>query len=135
MAGDARDLNSTYCDAEVLTYSLDSQSGKLSLSNNRVLLNCCGKHSVDVRKEGSRYIITETDDSVDGARCGCMCVFDFAVDLDKISGQRIEIAIERNVTDDGNGVQRIYSGTLDLNTPSGNVVLDATDVGPWCEKH
>jgi len=122
-----------YCDAEVLLWSYDSESGTLSLADNRVFLNCCGDHSMVVADDDGIYEITETDaPEFADARCGCMCVFDFTVEVYEVFDQAFDFRLVRNVTDSESGLETIYEGSLDLAEGSGSIILDETDIEPWC---
>jgi hypothetical protein len=126
-----------YCDAEVLDWSYDAASGKLSLSDRRVLLNCCGDHSVTVAQDkNGAFVITEVDAPEQLGRCQCMCVYDFEVSFDPgvaPAGGPLSIVLVRDVTDDNAPAVTVFSGQLDLSAGSGSEVLDTTDVGMWCE--
>ncbi len=131
----SKDYAASYCDAEVLKWSFDAKTGELALKDNRVLLNCCGDHSVKVTKQGAGYLITETDaPEQGGGRCLCMCVFDFAVVNTSLKAGLIPITLVRNVTDDTTGPKTVFTGTLDLSKGVGAEVLSKKDVSPWCTK-
>ncbi len=124
-----------YCAAEVLDWTYDAKAGKLTLTDNRALLNCCGDHSVKVTKQGAGYVITETDaPEQGGGRCLCMCVFDFAVTIKSLKAGLIPITLVRDVTDDTTGPKTVFTGTLDLSKAAGAKVLSKKDVSPWCTK-
>src|SRR5262245_32523726 len=59
---------STYCEAERLLWAYDSGTGSLGLTNARIMLNCCGEHSIEVTEDGGTYVISERDapEKVDG---------------------------------------------------------------------
>ena len=126
-----------YCDANVLDWSYDKGTGKLKLVDKRVLLNCCGDHSVTVKQESGTFVITEIDAPEQGnMRCRCMCVFDFEVTFDAgvaPAGGMLPIKLVRDVTDDTDPAKTVFSGKLDLSQGSGTEVLDSSDVGAWCE--
>jgi hypothetical protein len=125
----------TYCDAEVLWWSYASETQTLALADNRMMLNCCGDHSIDVALENGTYVVTETDApqaSAGGARCGCMCVFDFTTEVEPVPAGTIQLRVVRNVTDSEVGPETIWEGALDLTAGSGNVTLDASGVDMWC---
>jgi hypothetical protein len=127
------DPSSSYCDAEVLDWSYDAALGKLALSNNRVLLNCCGNHSIEATDEEGVLVIREIDaPEFDDARCGCMCVFDFAIELEQVAMGTIQLRLMRDVTDDDQAEQEVLVGEIDLAKGSGSVVVDSTDVEFWC---
>lgn len=128
-----------YCDAEVLRWRYDSSFEKLVLTNTRVPLNCCGEHSMTVHQEGETYVVTERDAPeqigllpVEGARCGCMCVFDYEVTVRGVPEGTIEVKLVRDVTDDEGGPETVWQGTIDLGQGQGGIVVDESDAEPWC---
>ncbi len=66
------------------------------------------------------------------ARCLCMCVFDFTVEVEQIPPAVIQVRVERDVTDSEDGPQVVYEGTLDMRDGSGSIEIDPTDEEPWC---
>ncbi len=126
----------TYCDAERLLWAYDAETGSLGLTDARMLLNCCGEHSIEVTLDEGTYVIAERDApqivNGMGARCGCMCVFDFGVSVEGIPSGVLPIRVTLDVTDSAEGVKVVYEGSLDLAAGSGAVTLDATTVEPWC---
>ncbi len=123
----------TYCDAEVLDWSYDKAGGKLSIANNRVLLNCCGDHSISAKEVGGVLVVTEVDAPVQAnSRCGCMCVFDYALDLESVAPGTIQLRLDRHVMP---GTPRTaWKGKIDLSKGSGSVAVDKTPAGMWCQK-
>lgn len=128
-----------YCDAELLRWSYDSSSKTLSLLNQRVFLNCCGEHNMTVTFDPDRnvYTVTETDAPVmfdgSGARCGCMCVFDWVTDATGVEPGNISVELVRHVTDDSAGSQVIWNGQLDLSEVQGEVVIDDVPLDFGCD--
>ncbi len=124
-----------YCDAEVLDWSYDAATQTLSLIDSRIELNCCGERESVIEKQGDVYVITQTDSPEmfdgQGARCGCMCVFDFALDAQGIEQAAIEIEIIRHVTDDESGPQTVFTGTLDLTQGASQAIVDPNP-SDWC---
>jgi len=122
-----------YCAAEVLHWTYAAETDTLKLADARVLLNCCGDHSFEVEEQNGVYVFTETDapDGA-GARCACMCVFDFSIEVTGITTGVIPIRIMRNVTDHDEGPVQVFEAELDLTQGSGSMVVDDTDVYPWC---
>ncbi len=126
------DSGGDYCAAEVLSWRYDAEAGTLDLSDERVLLNCCGDHSVEAAADGDLVVVTETDAPESGAgRCDCLCVFDFALTLEGVEAGPLALRIVRDVTDEG-GPATVWEGTLDLGAGEGSVVLSDEDVGMWC---
>ncbi|HUU02219.1 MAG TPA: hypothetical protein VM425_12315 [Myxococcota bacterium] len=134
--GDALfDVDPAYCQAEMLLWQYDQGSATLRLANTRVLLNCCGDHSVKIEEQEDFYLVTERDapeSQAGGARCSCMCVFDFSIEAAGISTGVIRLQLVRQVTDDADSSGVIFDGELDLTAGSGSIVIDDTDVYPWC---
>lgn len=125
----------SYCDAEVLTWSYDAASRTLSFQDERVYLNCCGDHSLRSSLESGKLVLRQTDaPDPRGGRCGCMCVFDFNTSVSPIVGATIEVEIVRDVTDDTQAAKQMYSATLDLSQGAGSAILDTTDVGDFCHE-
>ncbi|MFH2006796.1 MAG: hypothetical protein ABI333_09450 [bacterium] len=123
----------TYCEAEMLHWAYNASTQTLDLANNRMLLNCCGNHSINVSVEDGVYVISEVDaPEFADARCGCMCVFDFTTTVQGIPEGVIPVRIVRDVTDAEGGPQVVYEGSLDLTAAVGSVELDPADVEPWC---
>ena len=123
-----------YCASEVLGWTYDAKAGKLKLTDNRVLLNCCGDHSVKVSKQNGTYVITETDAPQQGnQRCQCMCVFDFELSIEQLSGGVISIELVRDVTDDASGPESVFKGKLDLSKGAGAEVVNSKDASSWCD--
>jgi hypothetical protein len=130
---DSKDKRSDYCDAEVLHWLYDEATQRLKLADARVLLNCCGDHSMTVEEVDGVYVFTETDAPEGGwGRCLCMCVYDFVIKVDNIPPGTISIRIDRVVTDRPEGSGLVYEGELDLTLGSGSEVIDDTDVADWC---
>jgi hypothetical protein len=126
----------TYCDAQVLWWSYTSDTQVLALSDNRVDLNCCGDHSIDVDLVDGVYVVTETDApqaNAGGARCGCSCVFDFSTEIVTVPEGTVQLRIVRNVTDSEAGPETAWEGSLDLTDGSGHETIDASAVVMNCE--
>ncbi len=122
----------TYCNAERLLWNYDASTKTLGLTNSRILLNCCGDHSITVTKDGDTVVFTETDAPENGTRCKCMCVYDYASDVSPIETGILSFRIVRNVTDAQPAVTTVWEGTLDLSAGTGEVVVNTDDVGGWC---
>lgn len=123
----------TYCDAETLLWAYFPDTQTLELSNNRILLNCCGNHDLDVTLEGTTYVVTETDSPEFGdARCGCMCVYDYQTAIDGVPAGQVDLRVVRDVTDSDEGPVAVWEGTIDTTTSTGAVTIEADDLGPWC---
>lgn len=126
-----------YCDAEALRWSFDAATATLTLSDDRITLNCCGDHSLTVTDEGGVYVVRQVDApeaAAGGARCGCMCVFDYKTSIKGVPAAPLAIEIIRDVTDDASGPQAVWSGTIDPTQGAGEVIIDPTSADPWCQK-
>lgn len=140
--GDGEPAASPYCAAERLDFAYDALSGKLALTNARVMLNCCGGHSVKLSKLGDgAYELREVDapelveiaGQQQPARCHCMCPFDFTLEAESIPAGTIALRIVREVTDSGAPAQQVYAGQLDLSQGQGTLVVDGEPVIGFCE--
>ena len=123
----------TLCSDERLIWQYDPDSRNLSILNSDVWLNCCGKHRITalVSRDTGIYTIEETDKPEAGdARCGCMCCFDFGIDLPDTRREVIRVQIYRHVTD-GDPRSLVWEGDLDLAHGEGEVVI-TENVG-WCD--
>lgn len=126
----------TYCDAERLLWAYDAATQSLGVSNTRVVLNCCGDHSITVTEESGTYVFHERDApqaSAGGARCNCSCVFDFAVSVEPIPTGSLPVRLVLDVTDSGSAPKVVYEGSLDLSQGSGEITTSSDSAGPWCE--
>jgi hypothetical protein len=126
-----------YCAAERLVWTYDQPGKKLVITNTRVLLNCCGEHSISIDSlRDGRYVLDETDAPegglLGGSRCSCMCVYDFRVEAEEIPPKSINVKLKRDVTDDDEAVQTVWQGEWDLQTGAGSIDVDVSDIGPWC---
>lgn len=121
----------TYCDAERLLWNYDAASKTLGVTNSRIVLNCCGTHSVTVDRDGDTVVFTEIDGPKDGTRCKCECVFDFAADVSTLEPGMTSLRIVRNVTDSQMPPKVVWEGTLDLSAGMGEVIIN-TEPTSWC---
>jgi hypothetical protein len=127
------DAGPAYCDAQVLHWAYDAAAGKLSLADTRVLLNCCGDHSMTIAEQDGLYVVTERDaPEFEDARCACMCVFDFTLEATGVPEAVIPLQIILDVTDSQDGPRVTFEGELDLTQGSGSIVIDDTDADMWC---
>ena len=126
----------SYCDAEVLRWTYDKGAGKLAFANDRVNLNCCGERVMKLAEVNGIYEIRETDgpeqittaSGTSEARCHCMCVFDLEVEAQQIPPGPVQVKLVREITDSNEPAATVYSGTLDLSTGGGLVVVDGSPV-------
>lgn len=126
-----------YCAAEVLEWSYDASSQTLRLEDSRAYMNCCGEREIKAYKVAeATYELRETDDPAileDGseARCGCMCVFDYGIQIPEVEEGVITVRVKRD-TSDQEGIELDWEGTLDLGQGSGAETLDTTDAAGFC---
>jgi len=133
LTADLKGDPATYCDAERLLWAYFPESQTLEVANNRIMLNCCGEHDIDVSLQAGVYVINETDAPEFGdARCGCTCVFDYTAAVDGVPSGQVDLRIMRTVTDSDEGTQLIWEGSIDTTTSTGAVEIQNNDVGPWC---
>jgi hypothetical protein len=127
-----------YCAAERLVWTYDAGRETLVVENTRVLLNCCGEHSITIDSlESGRYLIEESDAPEGGlfgsGRCDCMCVYDFRVTAEEIPARTLTVRLKRDVTDDDEAVRTVWRGELPLAQGAGSIEVDSNDIGPWCD--
>ncbi len=126
----------TYCDAERLLWNYDATTKTLGVSNARVVLNCCGDHSIKVSKDGDVIVYTEIDApeaAAGGARCGCECVFDYAADISPVEPGMVSLRIVRDVTD-APPATTPWEGFIDTSTGQGSIIVSMESADPWCMK-
>lgn len=120
-----------YCDAQVLHWEF--ADGTLTILDSRVMLNCCGRHSVSIIG-GDTITIYEQDDPEPGAvRCDCRCAYDFRAELDGLLAGPVALELLLHVTDVTDDPTLLWSGTVDLSDGSGEIVVDATLEPDFCE--
>lgn len=124
-----------YCDHEVIAWTYDAEHERLTLEDRRIYLNCCGIHSMTIGEVApGHYAIEERDEPYpDGGRCGCMCVFDFAVNAYGVPEQSILVQIHRSIPDWSECGGQVWWGNLDLSEGSGEVQVDGEDL--LCESN
>jgi len=122
----------TYCDAEHLFWQYNADLKTIGLTNSRVVLNCCGDHSVTVTRDGETVVFTEIDAPKGGTRCKCECVFDYAAVVSPVETGMTSLRIVRNVTDADPPTKIVWEGTLDLSPGAGQVVVNTDSADPWC---
>ncbi|MFA6471767.1 MAG: hypothetical protein WCU00_06980 [Candidatus Latescibacterota bacterium] len=96
---------------EKLVWSYDKETRTLSLLNKRVSLNCCGAHSISAVRDGSDIVIKENDQPLDTGRCKCMCLFDFATEIEGLSEDAVSLRLELTVD---STLFNKWSGTISL---------------------
>jgi len=122
-----------YCDAEVLYWVLDGE--ELSVLNTRVMLNCCGEHSITVSQDGDGDItVREVDRPAQPGykRCFCSCNYDFRGDASGIEAGQVNLILERKKTDDSATFETLWEGQVDLAEGSGQIVVDDVPADAFC---
>ena len=69
----------------------------------------------------------------EGARCGCMCTFDWMTDVVEVEPGTIALELVRHVTDDSEGKRMVWSGQLDLSQMQGEVTVDDQPLDFGCD--
>ena len=122
-----------YCAAEVLHWLYEPETQTLKLGDARILLNCCGDHSMSMELDGGVYVFTEMDAPEGGwGRCACMCVFDYTITVHGMPEELISIRIDRDVTDDQDPLATVFETQLDLTLGSGYAIIDDEPMEMWC---
>jgi hypothetical protein len=126
----------TYCEAERILWNYDAATKTLGFLNARMMLNCCGIHTISAEFDGGTYVIRENDapemTPSGPARCGCMCVFDYAADVSPVEGGVIKLEVHRHVTDQEPALTMPWQGTIDLAAGSGELIVSTESAEPWC---
>ena len=123
----------SYCDAEHLFWTYDQATETLHLLDARIVLNCCGDHSIEVAEQPDQsLLVTEIDDGQAG-RCLCSCVFDYLVSVHNLSADPVDIRIVRDISEEADLVT-VWEGTLRLEEGNGSAVVDASSADPWCSE-
>ncbi len=134
-SGDDDDL--MQCGDETLEWSFDNANRTGTFIHKNLFLNCCGQHSMAAYydQEDQVYEISETDapEMIDGegARCGCMCLFDFGIEIDDLDPESINVKITMDVTDDDDPRTVRWEGQIDLSQGNGEITIEE-NVG-WCD--
>ena len=113
------------CRDERLLWQYDEESQTVHFLNKDVWLNCCGVHSISIflDKETGDFEIEETDDSLNGQRCLCMCFYDFKIDL--IGSTTISDTIHVMLTRVIDGHEyKIWDGDLVLSVGEGDELIE-----------
>jgi hypothetical protein len=108
---------------EKLIWSFNRETHTLALLNKRVNLNCCGIHSISATKEGGDIVISESDKQLNEGRCRCMCLYDFATEIEGIYEDSIFLRLELTV--DSTLFQK-WSGTVLPADGNGEITIPKT---------
>lgn len=130
------DVSTNYCSAETLLWTFNKANQELILTNNRILLNCCGNRKVEVSEEEDLFVIKEIDTpSGSKGRCKCSCVYDFRTTLKEINEEPLSIRIVRMISDIENREKTIFEGKIDLRLGKGMFTIEKNDIGPRCNNN
>ena len=125
-----------YCAAEVLHWLYEPETQTLKVADARILLNCCGDHSMSMHQDGEVYVFTERDAPEGGwGRCACMCVYDYTITVRGIPEETIAIRIDRDVTDDQDPLATVFETRVDLTLGSGFAIIDDEPMDMWCGEY
>lgn len=125
----------TYCDAERLHWRYDKTAKTLALLDARVMLNCCGEHSIAIEQQDLTFTFTELDTpqgGVGGTRCKCNCVYDYAATIANVAEQTITLRLIRNITEQMPPAQTIWEGKINLSDGEGEIPIDTTPATGIC---
>lgn len=109
--------------SQKLIWSYDESSGVLNIINEAVNLNCCGKHAVIIEKTGEDgYDFIMIDNSDHGARCKCMCFFDYSADIAGVDNSSVKLRVYTDIEEEEEKTLH-WEGTLDMTQKSGTIVV------------
>jgi len=120
-----RQYEEVQCADERLIWKYNPATSTVHFLNNNLWLNCCGIHTITVKKEDSLYIIEEKDEPDGFARCMCMCLFDFSIDIPDIVEDTVAIELYRHITDNQDKKTKIGQWELDLMQQEGDILIEA----------
>ncbi len=104
---------------ETIIWQYDTEMQTLSFTDENVWLNCCGERTIVsfYDEKTKTYEIQETDDSINGQRCFCMCFYDFKIDIPNIATEEnIKVKLTRAVD---NIKKTIWEGSLNMRNGQG----------------
>jgi len=113
--------NEPICD-HLISWKYNKIENILSILNQDVMLNCCGEHDVRIEKTEDGIKYTMIDNSVQGARCGCSCLFDFSADVKIVSQGELTISVRTDV-EENEGPEAVWEGKINLSEGSGTIVV------------
>lgn len=120
-----------YCDAQVFRWEYTGDT--LTVLDSRVMLNCCGQHSVSISGGDTVTIFEQDDPEPGGMRCDCRCAYDFRAELDGLVAGPVNLELLLHVTDVTAEPTVMWFGALDLSEGAGEIVIDATPEPDFCE--
>ena len=113
------------CRDERFLWQYDEESETVHFLNKNAWLNCCGTRSISIflDKQTGDFEIEETDDSLNGVRCACMCFYDFEIDLigSTIISDIIHVTLTRVI--DGHEYE-MWNGDLVLSVGEGDELIE-----------
>lgn len=108
--------------SQLIVWNYDDSTGVLNVMNEAVRLNCCGEHSVVIVEGDGGYEFNIVDRSEHGARCDCICTFDFGADITGVDVSSVKLTVYTDVEEEDEKTLQ-WEGTLDLTQKSGTVVV------------
>lgn len=126
--------NGDYCAAEVLRWHYDVPERRLTVTDARLLLNCCGQREIVVERADSMVEIIETDrPSETHGRCSENCAFDLVAIVEGVAAGPTVVRLLRDVVDVQGSPELIWEGALSLpRVAAGAALLDGAHAGPAC---
>ena len=109
------------CD-QLIIWEYDEAQNVLSILNQDVLLNCCGEHDIRIEKTGNNIEYTMIDNSVQGARCGCMCRFDYSADIKNVTEGEISLTVFTDVEEE-EALETVWEEKINLSEGSGTILI------------
>jgi hypothetical protein len=86
-----------------------------------------------IAEQDGVLVFSETDDPLPGgARCLCMCVFDFKVAAEGVVRGTTAVKVIRLVSGGPGGSGVVFEGTLELSAGAGFTTIDSSP-STWCE--
>ena len=109
------------CD-QLVIWKYNKTEKVLNIVNQDVRLNCCGEHDIKIEKTEENIKYTMIDNPDHGARCDCMCYYDYSADIGNVSGTEINLSVFTDVAEN-EGTENVWEGKIDLSEGSGIIVV------------
>ncbi|HPG35117.1 MAG TPA: hypothetical protein PLG63_02170 [bacterium] len=120
------------CDQQII-WKYDEQSGVLTVLNTNIILNCCGNQSIKIEENDGGYDFVMIDKSERGARCNCICLYDYTADIKNISGKSVKLSVYIDIEEEKER-QLFWEGDIDLTEKSGTIKVGEINGYP-CEDY
>lgn len=121
------------CD-EALNWTGDPATGSVTFVHTNNRLNCCGVRSIEAipMKDGAGFELAETDRSESGARCNCVCLYDFEVEVPvDQSAMHVKLTLWVEEEESNPGRQVVWEGEIDLSAGFGSVLIRERNGDCW----